>query len=350
MDLKNKKYYLFFFLSTFLFVNISKAQESGEILHAKKHKYDTLYRVNYFDKMIFKIAINSDVDTYSIPNLNKSEFLESKFYPNQKTKLRFSFDYKFLGLFFSFSPDIFINDESIYGQTRILDLSFKYFYNDRIRQEIDFRKTKGFYLENPTDLFPLDIYPNLEIRTIGGKTFYIQNNNFSFRAFENMTERQIKNAGSLIPSIGYYFNTLKSKRILEEETSLVKVHSFDALLQYGYMYNFVLGKKWFMTLGLHPGLGYNRSKSYFYESTSKENSTVISRKFNFNLDANFSLGYNNKNLFSGIKANFREYQYESSNTAELINSKLYFDFFVGYRFNEIKKIKRIFEKFEKKIF
>lgn len=91
------------------------AQEEGEILHAKRHKYDPSYRINYFDKMIFKVDLNSDVDNYTIPNLSKPFGAESRFVPNQKTKLRFSFDYKFLGLFISYSPNFYAKDESTYG-------------------------------------------------------------------------------------------------------------------------------------------------------------------------------------------------------------------------------------------
>ena len=330
--------------------NFVSAQDEGEILHAKRHKYDPNYRVNYFDKMIFKLDLNGDVDNYTIPNLNTTSYSESKFIPNQKTKLRLSFDYKFLGLFASFSPDFFSNNEATYGKTKTLDLSFKFFYNDRLRQEVEYKKIRGFYLEHFDELVPIDLYPNLEIKTIGGKTFYILNNNFSYRAFENMTERQIRNAGSFIPSIGYYFNTLKSRRIDENEKSLIKVKSFDAILQYGYMYNFVLGRKWFTTLGFHPGIGLNNSKSYFYEEIIKRQTVLKSTNLNINFDVNFSLGYNNKNLFSGVKVNYKDYQYDSAKTAELINSKLFLDFFIGYRFNENKKIKKAFELFEKKIF
>ncbi|VXC08906.1 conserved hypothetical protein [Flavobacterium sp. 9AF] len=333
-----------------LFIQFLYAQDEGELLHAKMHKYDPNYRINYFDKMIFKIDINSDVDNYTIPNLSKPFGNESRFVPNQKTKLRFSFDYKFLGLFVSYSPNFYAKDESIYGETKTLDLSFKYFYTDRLRQEVDFKITKGFYVESPLQLEPLDIYPQLEIRTIGGKTFYILNNNFSYRAFENMTERQVKNAGSFIPSVGYYFNRLKSKRIDETEKSLIKVYSFDAIFQYGYMHNFILSRKWFATLGAHPGIGLNRSKSYLYEKNIDHETILKSTNMNFNLDLNLSLGYNNKNLFGGIKSNFRDYQYDNSKTAELINSKLYIDFFIGYRFKENKKIKKVFELLEKKIF
>ncbi len=333
------------FVTNFLF-----AQEEGELLHAERHKYDPTYRANYFDKKIFKLDINSDVENYSVPNLNKSADEESRLIPNQKSKLRASFDYRFLGLFVSFSPDFTSNNTAIYGQTKTLDLSFKYFYSDRLRQEVDYKKILGFYLENPNEDLPIDLYPNLEINTFGGKTFYIMNNNFSYRAFDNMTERQLKSAGSMIPSLGYYYNVLKSKRINDVGTSLTQIYSFDAFLQFGYMYNLVLSKKWFTTIGAHPGVGINNSRSYFYDQTTLSESVVQATNYNLNIDLNFSLGYNNKNFFSGIKSNFREYQYGDSNTAELINSKFYLDFFVGYRFNEDKRLKKIFDFIENKIF
>lgn len=343
------KFY-WFILLCFLSILSVFSQEEGELLHAKRHKYDPIYRVNYFDKMIIKVDINSDVDNFHVPNFNLTSNAESIFIPNQKSKIRLSFDYKFLGLFVSMSTNFNSKESSAYGDTKILDLSFKYFYSDRLRQEVEFKNIKGFYLENPDGFSPVEVYPNLEIKTIGGKTFYILDNDFSYRAYDNLTERQIKNAGSFIPSIGYYFNRLKSKRTSDTEKYLTQVKSFDAIIQYGYMYNMVLGKKWFTTIGAHPGIGINNSKSYFYEDKLKQESIIKSTHLNLNLDLNFALGYNNKNTFAGFKMNFRDYQYESSKTAELINSKLYFDIFVGYRFNEVKKIKKVFELLEKKVF
>ena len=339
---------LIFCILLFSIQSLSAQNEEGDTLHAIKHKYSSNYRVNYFDKMIFKIDLNSDVDSYTIPNLNKKIKEKNTFVPNQKIKLRFSFDYKFIGLFVSFSPNFFTSDKSIYGDTKSLDLSFKYFYNDKFRQEVVYKNTIGFYLDDPKEFLPIVTYPNLEINTLGGKTLYIINNNFSYRSYENMTERQIKNIGSFIPSIAYYFNTLKTNAIIENEKTLTKIKTVDILFQYGYMYNFVLSKKWFATLGVHPGFGLNKSKSYYFSNGLNQKKIYNSFNMNLNFDANLALGYNNKNLFSGVKVNYREYQYDKAKTIELINTKLSFDFFIGYRFKENKKLKRNFELFEKK--
>nr|WP_235878695.1 DUF4421 family protein [Flavobacterium davisii] len=72
-------------------------------------------------------------------------------------------------------------------------------------------------------------------------------------------------------------------------------------------------------------------------------------KWNYNLDLNFSLGYNQENFFSGIRVNYKNYQYDSKEAADIMNSKINAVFFIGYRFNEVKKVKRVFEKIENKL-
>jgi hypothetical protein len=111
-----------------LFCNLLSAQE-GELLHAERHKYNPLYRVNYFNKMIFKADLNSDIDNFYVANLNSTDNSQSSFISNQNLKLRLSFDYKFLGIFLSTSPGFLPGngDSSNKGKTKTLDLSFKFF-------------------------------------------------------------------------------------------------------------------------------------------------------------------------------------------------------------------------------
>lgn len=330
-----------------LFFNVIWSQE-GELRHAERHEYNPFYRVNYFNKMILKVDLNSDVDNFYVQDLNSTNNKESSFIPNQRLKFRVSFDYKFLGIFLSTSPAFLpgnSNNEAK-GKTRTLDLSFKFFYSDKLRQEVDFKRIKGFYLANPQSPYGLEIYPDLQINTIGGKTFYIVNNNFSYRAFENMTERQLISAGSLIPSVGYYFNKLITSEQKAGDKNLSQIHSFDALFQIGYMRNFVLGKKWFATLGVHPGVGFNSSKNFFNDEEGNLSHVVKSDSFNFNTDFNVSLGYNNKDLFSGIKYNYRDYEFQNRNTVELLNTKSRIEVFIGYRFKTVKSVKEVFESVE----
>jgi hypothetical protein len=345
-----KKTFLIF-ISYISFLHVHAQEDEGEILHAIQKGYNPEYRVNYFNKMILKMDIYSDVDNFYIPKLNYTDDSQSAFVPNTIFKTKFSFDYKFIGLFISFSPD-FLPGNSINlskGKTQTLDLSFKFFYNDRLRQEVVYKNIKGFYLANPKTGLPIELFGDLEIQTIGGKIFYITNNNFSYRAFETLTERQIKSAGSIIPSISFYYNNLITNKKNETESYLTRIKSYDAILQVGYMYNYVFSKKWFSTIGFDPGIGINESNNYFANPINDKITSKTSVNINLNFDASIALGYNNKNFFSGLKLNYKNIEYNTINNAEIINSKVNFGIFVGYRFKEIKPIKQILEKFEKRI-
>jgi hypothetical protein len=341
----------YIFILYFSFLHLHAQDEDGEILHAIQKGYNPEYRVNYFNKMILKTEIYTDIDNFYIPKLNYTDDAQSAFVPNTIFKTKFSFDYKFIGLFISFSPDFFPGNsiDLSKGKTKTLDLSFKFFYNDRLRQEVVYKKIAGFYLENPNNGLPIELFPDLEIETLGGKIFYIINNNFSYRAFETLTERQIKSAGSIIPSISFYNNNLITNKKSDTELYLTRIKSYDAIIQVGYMYNYVLSKKWFSTLGFDPGIGINKSTSFFLNPINQEITNKSSFNINLNFDASIAFGYNNKNFFSGVKLNYKNIEYNTISNAEIINSKVNFGIFAGFRFKEIKPIKKVLEKFERKI-
>ncbi len=325
------------------------AQEE-ESKHARTKGYNPIYRVNYFEKMIFQVEINSEFDNFYIQNLSYSRNRERSFVPNDVIKTKFSFDYKFLGLNFSISPNFLqSNNDPRRGETKTLDFSFKFFYTDRLRQEVTYKTIKGFYLEDLKTAEPLEIFNDLQIKTIGGKTFFILNKNFSFRSFESMTERQIKSNGSLIPSISYYFNNLETNQNTGKNINLKNIRSFDTYFQFGYMHNFVLHKKWFATIGIHPGIGLNKSTTFFTNSKNEDFTKTSSYNINYNLDANIALGYNNKKFFTGIKTSYKNFDYNNKNSTEIKNEKTSFGIYAGYRFNDNQHIKKGFEYIEKKL-
>nr|WP_239647604.1 DUF4421 family protein [Flavobacterium psychrophilum] len=114
----------------FLFFSFANAQERDS-LYAKKNKYNPEYRVNYFDKMIFQMEINSNSDNFYIQNLSYTKTRQKSLVPNNVLRLKLSFDYKFLGLNFSISPNFLqSNNDPRKGETKTLDFSFKFFYSD----------------------------------------------------------------------------------------------------------------------------------------------------------------------------------------------------------------------------
>ena len=338
-----------FFLLFIILFSVANAQQEEDD-YAKLKGYNSNMRVNYFNKMIGQVELNSDFENYFIPRLNFSQDLETAIVPNNVLRLKFSFDYKFLGLYFSITPGFFQTNklDPSKGKTQTTDFSFKFFYSDNLRQEVTFKKIKGFYLQDLISLEAIEILPNLEISTYGGRTFYIINKNFSYRSFESMTERQIKSNGSVVPSISYYLSELNTNQEDIQNASLSQIKSFDLNLQVGYMHNFIFRKNWFSTLGVHPGFGFNKSNSYNFEPNSTIKVKTETFNLNYNIDLNAALGYNNKNLFLGFKSNYRNFNL-NNNANSIKNDRLSFGIYTGYRFNEIKRVKKAFKYIERKL-
>lgn len=318
--------------------------------YAKLKGYNTDYRVNYFDKIIGQLEFNTELENFYIPRLFSNQEANVSIVPNQVLKMKFSIDYKFLGLNFAISPSFLPGNKynPQKGNTETLDFSFKFFYSDKLRQEVTFKKIKGFYLEDFNTGETLEILPTLEISTYGGKTFYIINKNFSYRSFETMTERQIKSNGSLVPSISYYYSELQNDQNYVSNSNLAKIKSFDFNFQTGYMHNFVYKKRWFTTLGFHPGIGFNKSSNYYLSLTDTDPIKTSTLNVNFNIDLNIALGYNNKNLFIGLRSNFRNSNL-NDNSNKIQNNRTSFGIYTGYRFNEKKSIKKAFQFIERKL-
>lgn len=331
-------------LMLFFFHFYVQAQNEAALEHAKKYGYNPVFRQNHFDKMIFKIDAEKEYEGFQTKIDDGSESQKNDdFTTNNRAKLRLSFDYDFLGLFLSTSPNFLQPLENGLENTKTLDLSFRFFYSDRLRQEIDYKTIKGVYLDKGNG--NSELYPEFNVFTYGGKTFYILNNNFSYRAFENQTERQLVSSGSFIPAIGYYFRDVSLNRNNAQINSITKINSFDLIAQMGYMHNFVLDKKWDCTLGLHPGVGLNYSKKTFETENQNLNETYNPKaNFNLNYKFNFSALYNGENYFAGIRFNYEDFEYTNRNEIEIINSRTQINFFLGYRFESTKTIKKVFDK------
>ena len=308
-------------------------------------KYNPEYRQNDFEKIILKWSVDTDIENLYLFNYADNEGVDLN--PNEKYKLKISLDYKFLGLYVSFAPGFLPgnNDDDEKGSTSLLDLSFKFFYSDRLRQEVVYKKAKGFHELDEDGT--LRVYPSTRVNTYGGKTFYMLNRNFSYRAYDNQTERQLKSAGSFIPSLSYYLRKIKTDHA-NSALFMNEFKAYDIFFQFGYMYNFVIKKKITLTLGLHPGLGYNYSTLSYNKEVHPDKNSEAMHSVTFPLDGNVSAMYSGKRLFIGLRSNLRFYEHLKENNSSLVTSKSFLEFYLGYRFKAPKRIKKYFDNLEDK--
>ena len=322
--------------------NMRPYDEEMQRKHAELKGYDPNYRVNYFENIILRTMITT--------NLSRLEYtsgvskLPVDLRPAAKYQLGFSADYKFLAIGISFTPSFLLDTKNLeeLEKSESYSVSLNFFYSDQWRQELGFSYNKGFFNDNGVTDAPT--YANTSISTIEGSTFYIANNNFSYRAHYAQTERQLQSAGSLVPRIRYAFSVFKPNIMTFESTGSTKtINSFDFLAQLGYLYTFVYHKKWFATVGAHPGIGYNISR-YNYESNIKKDETFNNVSLLFSSGLN--IGYNSYRWFFGLSYDYRNYNASNNLQEDFSSDTNVFSVYLGYRLNDNKPMRKFFGWFE----
>lgn len=261
--------------------------------------------------------------------------------PASEYQLAFSVDYKWFAIGFGFTPTFLLTskDKTELTNSKSYTLSLNFFYSDRWRQELKLSYFKGFFTD---DLYA--DFSNTELKAIDGSTYFIVNPNFSFRAHYAQTERQLKSSGSIIPRLNYIYSIMHPNVINNISTEPInKITSVDIITQIGYMHTFVIQNKWFATIGIHPGLGYNYSEYIFVDTNSNNK---IFNAFTFTLNGEFSMGYNSYRWFFGTTVDFKNYNYSNSQNDEFNRNTSYFSLYLGYRFNDNKPMRKFFGWFE----
>jgi hypothetical protein len=348
LEIMQKSYVLKIFLFFILGIlysfsqNIKPYDLEMQAKHAEIKGYDPSFRVNYFENIIIKTEITSNVANLHFES--KANGLNFDIIPIAEYQISSSFDYKFMALGFSFSPKFLMNpDRGKNEDSQSFGLRLNFFFSDRLRQELNYQYYKGFYSKNASDETNIFL-ANTTLGIFEGSTYFIANKNYSFRAHYAQTERQLKSAGSFIPKLNYSISRANSN-LTSTTTSaqLDFIDSIDLIGQVGYLYTYVLNKKWFATGGLHPGFGYNFTK-YAYQNN--EANDEIFHTISFAMNSDISIGYNSYRVFYGASYNRRFYNY-TNNKDDLFNrNSEFFNLYFGYRFNDNKPMRKFFGWFE----
>lgn len=325
--------------------NIKQYDLDMQTEHAKIKGYDTTYRVNYFENIILKATLTSDVANLRMKSGRTGEEINLK--PVAEHLIGLSFDYKWIALGISFTPNFLLdNQHHDLNDSNSFGLSLNFFYSDRWRQELKYQRYEGFISTNTIALNSNDeeLLANTTLEIFGGSTYFIANRNYSFRAHYAQTERQLKSAGSLIPKLSYSYGITKPNIAEGSSTNEIdRIDNLDIRVLVGYLYTFVHKKKWFVTAGIHPGIGYNNAQYNFMDG-SPGHETFDSVYFAF--DSELALGYNNYRWFFGAKFNYKNYNYTNIQNGEFNREAGFFNLYFGYRFNDNKPMRKFFGWFE----
>lgn len=310
-------------------------------------KKDTLHLISYFDKIMLRANLSTQTDTYSFKT---EENQNVKIATNNDYKLFLTFDYKFIGFSYGFTPKFFgINhDNNSKGKSSFSDYNFSLFLGQWL-QTFQYSKVKGYYAENMADIVPnwtkgKDPYlqfPNIKNQTFGMSTSYVFNRKFSLRSITSFTEWQKQSAGSFISTLTYDYTRIS----FDQDGS--KEDNYNVRLGLSYFYNFIVFEKFYIAPNLTPsaGIRFSKTKSQETEEKTIDKETYFT-KF---LEGGIKMGYNSNNILFGASFNFNSNWYKEDRKNRVENNKIYGLLYFGYRFDAPNFIAKPAQKIEEKI-
>lgn len=325
-----------------LMISCLSATGQSDTLGSDRSEKDTL---PYFTDM-------SDLLGLRLYLLRKSNNLEItsgdqtlKLNPNGLLVIGLGFNYKSFGIGIGFGIPNTAESNQKKGKTNQFDLQFSV-YGKRIGIDGFLQIYKGYYNTNPNDFVDwssdtLPQLPEMKIISAGVSAFYIFNaDKFSYKAAFVRNEIQNKSAGSVALGIfGNYDEVDSPGGFIPHEfpdslKSQLDLSAFRALslgVYAGYMYSFVLSKKFFINLAALPGFGVREIKI-----TKLDNQTESNIKPAPQLLGRAAFGFENRNFYITLTASIivRSFEYKDFGL-DLATEQFRLTF--GKRFNIKKK-------------
>lgn len=305
---------------------------------------DTTAIVNYSDKIILKLNLDTRTDVYLYENRQDNSRLH--LVPNNRYRLFLSLDYEFIGVSIGFVPEFLgaNSDDDLKGESEFTDYQFRFFLG-RWVQSLAYGKISGYYVRNTGDFFSdwvKDIDPYIQFDGLSStqyamSTAFVFNPNFSYRNIVYQNEWQKISSGSFVPTLHYGYHIFDF-----DQEGLVSTDKYVNLrLAPSYYYTYVLHSNWFLSANISPSLGVRFSKSETRSdiTTTRERNTIFTR----NVSMGLNLGYSSERIIFGINANLSADWYNEDSVSSTEENQLYGVVYFGYRFDPPKAIAKIFE-------
>ena len=286
--------------------------------------------------LIGQISFVNDNERFSVDQGTQ----EYQIYPNGLSKLKFHLNYRFLSLGFNVIPKFISSndDDRLKGKTHGIGFSTSLNFANWV-QSFSYSNIHGFYLDNTKDFQPdwqegdpYVQFPDLVYRNYQGMTGYSFNPNFSTKALLTGTERQLKSAGTFLPSLLYRYYTVDNRAEVTASSSTQKSNNFEILASAGYYYTYVIKEDFYLSAGGSAGYGLLSAKI----TTRRIADRIVTKQNNgiFRYDLRAAAGYNSERIFAGFVFTTENSQYKQANTSVInANWRVITQFSLAYRFN-----------------
>lgn len=314
-------------------------KEVQDFLFYRNH--DSTYIKSYVDQWAVRIVAANKYNYFNIRDGQNGTNI--RFMPNYGINLGAGVAYKWFAVDLTFrigikGMDDFESSEFLDFQGRVfsskqyLEGSLQYYFGHKINNIGGINVPVG-EIDRVRD----------DIRTINIGLSYLYAFNydkFSLKAPFILNEVQRKSAGSFIFGASFdFFNMNADSSVIpsplaeyfDEQLHLVDISTISLAANFGYMYTFSWKERFFLTLGLIPGLNFNLGDS------KAENRENFKWNVSYKIKAMNAIGYNGERFFTGIQLigdlnNVR--LFKKGHTAfNYGHSKV----FIGYRFRKSRK-------------
>ena len=331
---------LFSYLAFAQSTALNTALDSSAVVYGKKaNDYIYIYKNRITAKAFYIKTSNSLVISG-----REGEDVGFNLYPNKQDKIGAAVAFRSLSASYSFSPNSLAENPND-KDSKLFNLNIRTYLGKHWMQTLDIYNQKGFYLDGHIEDSNSHIYlQDTKSFKIGGATSYIFNENFSYRALANQTEKQLKSAGTFIPTLVYYYtrhNVLFDDEFGNREIN-TKIKSYNIAIAPSYQYNYIPTKNVFISLGASAGLGLNFSSSKNkLDALDNEDLTSLLTEINFN----GSITYDIDSLYFGAHYNYLILNYNADSFTYIKDNIPYFQAFVGYRFKASNRLVQRAENF-----
>jgi len=221
-----------------------------------------------------------------------------------------AFDYRWFGVELGLNIPVLLAQRVRKGQTKTS--SFRFSVNGRkIAFLVQYTNFHGFYLNNDpffynflSKLNPLPKRPDMLTSIFQTSILYYFNNKcFSNPAAFGQYERQIKSGGSFLSGAGFQYYELtadssfipqKFKEKFPNISQIKSIYGLQTYISIGYIYSFIIKKKWFLTLSASPSITRFESKEILFDAAER-----LNWDFGLRFESKVVLGFNGERLYYG---------------------------------------------------
>ena len=307
------------------------------------------------NNIALKVSLNNAYETFSQDQYGSA--YKVSLYPNITTNLSIGLDYRFISASFQFAPAFIPGnaDNDIHGQTKSFSLGFSTIFT-HWAAAVKYSHVKGYYLQNTPEIDttwrkgdPYFQLPDHETYSFSANIGYSFNSKLSVRSLTTFTERQLKSAGSFIPAVNieyFHMNANQTPGVNGVQTN-PKSGNLEAVVGPAYFYTFVLKEKFFVSAGLHGGIGMVWSKYTIEYVGSAEYGQSVDVAYRW--DAKAGIGYNGRDFFTGLYLNVGDTFYEPNHNSIIQDLQAYYQFVIGVRLASPKWLKKQMKKLDDKV-